>query len=129
MNVEDHKLVSVTQELALEGLEPRYGARAETFGTNPLWARMKELGSELWLDTGDVDAAGRLWTREFGALTTNNTLLNKEVQKGAYDELVRRAARVLRETVPGLDALMNLHGLRSFALDQEAMDDRIRGLV
>jgi len=103
MNVENPKLAGVTQELALEGFEPRYGERAEAFGTNPLWAQMKELGSELWLDTGDMDAAGTLWTREFSALTTNNTLLNKEVQKGAYDELVRRSARVLRETVPGLD--------------------------
>ena len=29
----------------------------------------------------------------------------------------------------GLDALMNLHGLQSFATDQKAMDDRIRGLL
>jgi hypothetical protein len=36
--------------------------------------------------------------REFTALTTNNTLLNKEVQKGIYDQLVparRRCAKKL----------------------------------
>ena len=38
------------------------------------------LGSELWLDTGDIEAAAEPWTEEFTALTTNNTLLNAEVQ-------------------------------------------------
>ena len=67
-----------------------------SFPTSPLWAAATKTGTALWLDTGDVDAAKELWTREFTALTTNNTLLNKEVQKGIYDKLVPDTAAVLR---------------------------------
>ncbi len=64
---------------------------------SPFWRGLKDLGTELWLDTGDIDAASRLWTAEFSALTTNNTLLNAEVQKGIYDDLVTEAAAVVSE--------------------------------
>ena len=83
------------RELVLSGFTPRFGKLAEHFGSNPLWKRMRELGTELWLDTGDIEAARALWTQEFAALTTNNTLLNKEVQKGTYDELIGQAAKLL----------------------------------
>jgi transaldolase len=53
--------------------------------SSPFWRGLRALGSELWLDTGDITAAGALWTGEFSALTTNNTLLNKEIQTGVYD--------------------------------------------
>ena len=36
-----------------------------------------------------------MWTQEFSALTTNNTLLNKEVQTGRYNSLVSKAAQIL----------------------------------
>lgn len=68
-----------------------------------LWQAVTRVGTELWLDTGDVDAARELWTREFTALTTNNTLLNKEVQKGLYDELIPDAAALLRSAGDDLD--------------------------
>jgi transaldolase len=74
----------------------------ESFPSSPLWAAAVHTGTALWLDTGDVDAARSLWTREFQALTTNNTLLNKEVQKGIYDELVPDAAALVRGVGPGL---------------------------
>jgi transaldolase len=99
MNVEDPKLVQAVQELVLEGFEPHFGELAERFESHPTWARATKLGSLLWLDTGDVDAIESLWTRELTALTTNNTLLNKEVQKGTYDALVPRAAEVVRSAV------------------------------
>lgn len=67
-----------------------------SFPASPLWAAAGKTGTALWLDTGDIDAAKELWTREFTALTTNNTLLNKEVQKGIYDALVPEAAKLLR---------------------------------
>ena len=70
--------------------------RRDSFPTSPLWAAAARTGTALWLDTGDVDAARALWTREFQALTTNNTLLNKEVQKGLYDELVPDVAALVR---------------------------------
>jgi transaldolase len=37
-----------------------------------------------------------LWRREFSGLTTNNSLVNKVVQTGALDDLIRGAARRLR---------------------------------
>ena len=66
--------------------------KRDAFPGSPLWAAVAKTGTSLWLDTGDVDAARELWVRDFVALTTNNTLLNKEVQKGIYDQLVPAAA-------------------------------------
>ncbi len=65
------------------------------FPENAMWARMKALGGEVWFDSGDIDGVSKAWTREFTALTTNNTLLNKEVQKGIYDDFLKSAAKVL----------------------------------
>ncbi len=76
---------------------PHFGQLAKTFPADSLWQRLRELGSELWLDTGSLAEAGEIWTREFSALTTNNTLLNKEVQTGAYDSLILEAAEMLAE--------------------------------
>jgi transaldolase len=59
------------------------------------WRALADLGTHLWLDTGSLDDADELWTREFSALTTNNSLLNKEVQKGTYDRLIPQAADLL----------------------------------
>lgn len=91
-----------------------------TFTPHPLWARLKALGTQLWLDTGSLEASAALWTPEFEALTTNNTLLNAEVQSGQYDDLIRRARGVLAPF--GLDEqglvleiafiLNAVHGLR-----------------
>jgi len=78
-----------------KGFSHRFGQLKERFGKNPLWGRLRQIGSELWLDTGSIDDAHRFWTQEFSALTTNNTLLNKEIQTGRYDSLVAEAARML----------------------------------
>lgn len=90
------------------------------FTSSALWQAVAATGTSLWLDTGDIDAAKELWVREFVALTTNNTLLNKEVQKGIYDELVPGAARILRDKGVGEDGLVQevafvlnaVHGLK-----------------
>jgi transaldolase len=71
--------------------------KRDAFPSHPLWAAVARTGTALWLDTGDVDAAKELWVREFTALTTNNTLLNKEVQKGIYDQMVPAAAKLLKQ--------------------------------
>jgi transaldolase len=63
----------------------------------PLWSKLRGLGTELWLDTGDMEAAAAEWGPSFTALTTNNTLLNKEVQKGIYDDLITEAKRIVAE--------------------------------
>jgi|JRYL01.1.fsa_nt_gb transaldolase len=92
------------------------------FPSSPLWAAVRKTGTSLWLDTGDIDAARELWVREFDALTTNNTLLNKEVQKGLYDQLVPSAARLIKaaggalpnaQLVQEIAFVLNaVHGLR-----------------
>jgi transaldolase len=94
--------VSATTDLAEDvrsflrkDFKPRFGERQREFPSHPLWRRMRELGTELWLDTGSIDETRPLWTREFTALTTNNTLLNKEIQTGRYDGLIARAAGFL----------------------------------
>ena len=84
-------------------------AARQAFGTQPLWARLRALGTELWLDTGSHAEAAPLWTREFGALTTNNTLLNKEVQSGQYDALILEASRLLAEfSLPRADQILEI---------------------
>jgi transaldolase len=67
-----------------------------------VWAALRKAGTRLWLDTGDIDAASKIWNAEFEALTTNNTLLNAEVQKGIYDDLIKQAAAIAREENPGI---------------------------
>lgn len=102
--------------LAREGSDLR---RARpTPSSRPLWAALRKTGTELWLDTGDLEGAEKLWAAELTALTTNNTLLNAEVQKGIYDDLIRRAAGALGGVDPQLLVLeiaflLNArHGLR-----------------
>jgi transaldolase len=87
------KLAETIHAFALNGIDLSAGRL--TPASSPFWAGLTALGSELWLDTGDIAAATPLWTKEFTALTTNNTLLNKEVQKGIYDELIHQAAAAL----------------------------------
>lgn len=103
------------------GFKPRFGQLEATFPAHPLWRGMRRLGTELWLDTGSLDEAAPLWTREFSALTTNNTLLNREVQTGRYDDLIRKAAQLLdgypelkpRDRMLELAFILNaFHGLR-----------------
>jgi transaldolase len=78
---------------------PSPGLRA-TFPSQSVWKDLRATGTEAWLDTGDIDAARELWTQEFTALTTNNSLLNKEIQKGIYDHLVPEAATAIRAANP-----------------------------
>ncbi|MHC4511481.1 MAG: transaldolase family protein, partial [Planctomycetota bacterium] len=60
------------------------------------------MGTRLWLDTGDMDVASKLWCEAFEALTTNNTLLNKEIQKGLYDNLIIEAASAIKDAAPDI---------------------------
>jgi transaldolase len=47
---------------------------------DPFWESLRETGTELWLDTGNIEEAEANWSAEMGALTTNNSLLNNEIQ-------------------------------------------------
>lgn len=64
---------------------------------DPFWQALQKSGTELWLDTGDIDEASRIWKKEMTALTTNNTLLNKEIQKGIYDDFIKEANGILKD--------------------------------
>ncbi len=86
--------------------------------SGPLWKSLRDAGTELWLDTGDIESAAQLWTSEMSALTTNNTLLNREIQKGIYDDYITEAAKILegfdtKEKVMEIAFILNArHGLR-----------------
>lgn len=90
--------------------------------SDPLWGAVRAAGSRLWLDSGDIEGNQKVWTPEFAAFTTNNSLLNEEVQKGIYDELIPEAAELIRSHAPELDedglvlelafVLNAVHGLR-----------------
>jgi len=89
-----------------------------TPGYDPFWQSLHSTGTELWLDTGDMDEAEANWTAEMTALTTNNTLLNNEIQKGIYDSFVPRALEMVShlsvsEQVKEIAFILNArHGLR-----------------
>jgi len=71
---------------------PQRGPRASDF-----WHRINPTETSLWLDSGDIEAIDTLWCSQFSGLTTNNTLLNTEVQNGTYDELVPQANELLSD--------------------------------
>jgi len=113
---------SRVKALVREGFDHEFGKPRVPRQADAEWQKLRDAGTTLWLDTGDMHEATRLWTSEFEALTTNNTLLNKEVQKGIYDKLVGKAAAAIREVAPGLEekelllevafVLNAYHGLR-----------------
>ena len=72
------------------------------YPSDPLLARLKELGSELWIDTGDLELAQSIWKTELTALTTNNTLANQVVQSGVMDAVIQETVDKLAEAASGL---------------------------
>uniref|UniRef100_UPI003216AD11 transaldolase family protein n=1 Tax=uncultured Draconibacterium sp. TaxID=1573823 RepID=UPI003216AD11 len=86
--------------------------------TDSFWQGLKNTGTELWLDTGDMDEAEKNWSAEMTALTTNNTLVNKEIQKGIYDSFIAEAREIvkelpLKEQIVEIAFILNArHGLR-----------------
>jgi transaldolase len=112
----------LTELIRKDVSEPRVKPEAD-----PFWGSLAKTGTEIWLDTGDIEAARNLWTREMKALTTNNSLLNKEVQKGIYDDFIREAGEILtdldpEDTVREVAFALNAHhGLR--------LVEAFRGLV
>jgi transaldolase len=86
--------------------------------TDPFWQALRNTGTELWLDTGDMQEAEANWSAEMSALTTNNTLLNNEIQKGIYDKFIEEARYLVKdlrddEKVKEIAFMLNArHGLR-----------------
>lgn len=86
---------------------------------NPAFASLVSAGTELWLDTGDIEAAASVWDCHTTNLTTNNTLLNQVIQTGIYDSLIKECVRIFpttmseQEKVAEISFLLNaVHGLR-----------------
>ncbi len=114
------KLSEQVHEFVRRDFTPHYGRKTE-FASDDLWRQLLDLGTELWLDSGNFEEVRSVWTREFTALTTNNTLLNQEVQTGTYDDLISEAADLLagfedlteREFMLEIAFILNAtHGLR-----------------
>ncbi|MFA5554624.1 MAG: transaldolase family protein [Phycisphaerae bacterium] len=89
------KLADEVKKFLKQSFSPKFGKLQKTFRKDPLWQKLLDVGTELWLDTGNIEEAQQHWTAEFSALTTNNTLLNKEVQSGKYDSLIKDADKLL----------------------------------
>lgn len=110
----DTALISKTDEFILKGvIEKPLQSKSD-----PIWQNLRQTGTELWLDTGDIEEAEKIWSTEMTALTTNNTLLNNEIQKGIYDSFIKEAKEIvkdlpLREQIMEIAFILNArHGLR-----------------
>lgn len=110
----DTALINKTDEFIVKGVDET----ALKSKNDPFWQNLRKTGTELWLDTGDIEEAERIWTVEMTALTTNNTLLNNEIQKGIYDTYIKDAKEIvkelpIREQVMEIAFILNArHGLR-----------------
>jgi len=89
-----------------------------TVKDDPFWTSLKKTGTTLWLDTGDMQEAESNWSSEMSALTTNNTLINNEIQKGIYDSFIEETNKILKdlpeeERIKEIAFVLNArHGLR-----------------
>ena len=92
------ELDGVIHEIACMDL----GNDQPVFQSDPTMARFKETGTELWVDTGDLEKAQSIWKSEFSALTTNNTLANQVVQTGVMDKVIHQTIYRLNEVASGL---------------------------
>jgi len=120
--IDTDAIVKIAYELSRKGFSHEFGQPEKEVKTEPIWDEVRKFGTRLWLDTGDINVAARLWCLQFEALTTNNTLLNKEVQKGIYDELIGEVAAAIRKAASDIDGKQFLlevsfvlnayHGLR-----------------
>jgi transaldolase len=66
----------------------------------------------------DMHEAAAIWSAEMSALTTNNTLINKEIQKGIYDDFITSARPIVKglpvkEQIKEIAFILNArHGMR-----------------
>jgi transaldolase len=110
MSNQDKKIIDFLQK---DLNEKPVNAQKDVF-----WKSLRRVGTELWLDTGDIDEALSNWSAEMSALTTNNTLLNSEIQKGIYDDFIAKAKTIVKD-LPGDEKVKEIafmlnarHGLR-----------------
>jgi transaldolase len=114
-------LENQVQDFVKKGFKPHFDELKDNFAAKPQWQKLRELGTELWLDSGNIEDIEQQWTREFSALTVNNTLLNKEIQAGRYDSLIPEIMNLLdahpdltqRRKILEINFILNAyHGLR-----------------
>ena len=92
MDTVSQKLEEVLHGLAFEKIKGGSPHR----DSDPLLARLKALGTEVWIDTGELEKAQEIWKDELTALTTNNTLANQVVQSGIMDKVIEDTIREIR---------------------------------
>jgi transaldolase len=97
MAIVSQKLDEILHGLAFEKIE---GALPRN-ESDPLLAKLKALGTEVWIDTGELEKAQEVWKDELTALTTNNTLANQVVQSGVMDQVIKDTIDKIRQE--GLD--------------------------
>ncbi|MBN1392373.1 MAG: transaldolase family protein [Sedimentisphaerales bacterium] len=114
-------LESQLREFIKKDFSPRFEQLKDEFPAKPVWSKLSQIGSQLWLDSGSIDDIEKFWTREFSAVTVNNTLLNKEIQSGCYDLLIPEIMNILnsypqlneKQIILEINFVLNCrHGLR-----------------
>ena len=93
MDTVSQRLDEVIHALACEKIK----GNAPQVTSDPLLARLNSLGSEVWVDTGELEKAQEIWKEEMSALTTNNTLANQVVQSGVMDQVIEHTIKKIRE--------------------------------
>ncbi len=77
-------------------------SRVPVPASDPVLAKFRSVGTQLWLDTGNLEEAAKLWKPEMTALTTNNTLANQVVQTGIMDDEIKEVVTRLKSSDPNL---------------------------
>ena len=98
MDAISQKLEEVLHRLAFEEIK----GESPHSDSDPLLARLKVLGTEVWVDTGELEKAQEIWKNELTALTTNNTLANQVVQSGVMDKVIEETIHEIRQERLGL---------------------------
>ncbi len=93
MAIVSQKLEKVIHGLAYEKISGELTRNQ----SDPLLAKLKALGTEVWLDTGELEKAQEIWRDELTALTTNNTLANQVVQSGVMDQVIADTIHEIRQ--------------------------------
>ncbi|MBI4714338.1 MAG: transaldolase, partial [Nitrospirae bacterium] len=101
MATESAKVAEIIHRIAVEGFRPQ---EVPAVPGDPALARLREMGSLLWVDTGDREKALAVWRNDLSALTTNNTLANQVVQSGVMDDAIRETVDHIRKSGLKLDA-------------------------
>lgn len=101
--IDTEAVAVVTHDISRKNFSHQFGRSKVALKEKPIWRKLRVLGTRLWLDTGDIEEAEKLWCSDFEALTTNNTLLNNEIQKGIYDDLIHDVAEAIRKATGNID--------------------------